>query len=105
MKVIRCPLVPRGFCVNLLGTIWARDTSWIDEKVINHERIHSAQQRELLWIPFYLLYLLEWLYRLVQHRHWKKAYFAISFEREAYTHGDDLSYLAHRRPYSWIKML
>lgn len=104
MKVIRCPLVPRGFCVNLLGTIWARDTSWIDEKVINHERIHSAQQRELLWIPFYLLYLLEWLWRLAQHRHWKKAYFAISFEREAYTHGDDLSYLAHRRPYSWIKM-
>lgn len=105
MKVIRCPLVPKGFCVNLFGTAWTRDTSWIDEKVINHERIHSAQQLELLWIPFYVLYLLEWLYRLVQHKHWKKAYFAISFEREAYAHGDNLSYLKHRRPYSWIKML
>lgn len=96
-------MVPRGYCINLFGTVWARDISWINDKVINHERIHTAQQRELLFLPFYILYLLEWLYRLLQHRDWKKAYYAISFEREAYRHGGDLSYLRHRRPYSWIK--
>lgn len=96
MKVIRCRLMPKCFCLNLFGTVWSYDTSWIDEKIINHERIHSAQQRELLWIPFYLLYILEFLYRLAIHKKWMAAYYAISFEREAYTHGDDMTYLKHR---------
>ena len=38
--------MPKGICLNLFGMYLARDTSWIDEKVINHERIHDAQQRE-----------------------------------------------------------
>ncbi len=103
--IIRSRLIPSGFCVNLFGTLWTRDTSWIDETVINHEQIHTAQQRELLFIPFYLLYFIEWLFRLVRHRNWKDAYFAISFEREAYAHGDDLAYLKRRKLYEWIKYL
>lgn len=103
--IVKCRLIPKGICVNLFGTFWARDTSWIDEKVINHERIHTAQQRELLFIPFYLLYLLEWIVCLVRHRNWEQAYFAISFEREAYTHGNDLAYLSRRKHYQWIKHL
>ena len=102
--IIRCPLIPKHYCVNLFGTFWARDTSWIDRYVINHERIHTAQQRELLFIPFYILYLLEWLLRLAQHRNWNKAYMAISFEKEAYAHGHDLSYLPRRKRYAqWRK--
>ncbi len=103
--IIRCPLIPKGYCVNLFGTYWTRDKSWIDAKVINHERIHNAQQRELLFIPFYLLYILEWLWRLVRLRDRKAAYYAISFEREAYAHGHDLTYLKRRRHYGWTKYL
>lgn len=104
--IIRSPLAPKNMCLNLFGTLWARDTSWIDSHVVNHERIHTAQQRELLWLPFYLLYVLEWLVRLVQYRfRWHDAYRNISFEREAYTHGHDLTYLARRRPYSWLRYL
>lgn len=105
MKIFKCPLVPRGYCVNLFGTLWCRDTSWIDAKIINHEHIHDAQQRELLWIPFYILYFIEWFCRLLLYRNRYKAYRNISFEREAYTHGDDLTYLARRRPYAWLKHL
>lgn len=86
----------KGYCLNLFGTLWTRDKSWIDKFVINHERIHTAQMRELLFIPFYILYVVEWLVRLLQYRNWHKAYMNISFEKEAYAHGHDLGYLKRR---------
>ena len=97
--------MPKGYCVNLFGTYWARDTSWIDKYVVNHERIHNAQMRELLFVPFYVLYLLEWLFRLAQYRNQRDAYRNISFEREAYIHGHDLTYLPHRKPFAWTRHL
>lgn len=103
--IIKSKLIPKGFCVNLFGTFWARDTSWIDKYVVNHEKIHTAQQRELLFVPFYLLYLIEWSVRCFQYGNWKEAYYNISFEREAYKHGNDLSYLKNRKHYFWINFL
>lgn len=103
--IVRCPLMPKGFCLNLFGTLWARDTSWIGTCVINHERIHTAQQRELLFVPFYLLYVLEWLVRLCLLRDFNRAYMNISFEREAYSHGRDLTYLQRRRHYAWLSYM
>ena len=97
--------MPKGICINLFGTFWARDTRWIDRYVVNHERIHTAQMRELLFIPFYIIYVLEWLVRLVQYRNWNTAYRNISFEREAYANGDDLSYLPRRSLFAWRKYL
>lgn len=99
--IIKTPLMPKGICLNLFGMYLARDTSWIDEKVINHERIHDAQQREMAYVGFYLAYVIEWLWRLIRLRSWWKAYRAISFEREAYTNGDDLGYLRRRKHYAW----
>lgn len=103
--IVKCPLIPKGICLNLFGVFLARDTSWIDKYVVNHERVHNAQQKELLYVPFYLLYLIEWVVRLVQYRRWKDAYYNISFEREAYAHGHDLNYLKRRRHYSWLHYL
>ncbi len=104
-KIIRCPLVPRRYCVNLFGTIWTRDKGWIDARVINHERIHTRQQRELLFLPFYLLYLLEYFLRLVMLRNHDKAYRAISFEREAYANEADREYLRRRPLFAWTRYL
>lgn len=59
--IITSKLIPKGYCVNLFGTFWTRNPNWIDKYVINHERIHTAQQRELLFIPFYIVYLIEWV--------------------------------------------
>lgn len=101
--IIKSRLIPDGFCVNLFGTLWARDTSWIDKYVVNHERIHTAQQRELLFIPFYIFYLIELCVRRLQYHTWHEAYRNISFEREAYTNGHNLSYLSNRKPYSFIR--
>lgn len=103
--MIRTGLMPKGICLNLFGTFWVKDPSWIDKYVVNHERIHTAQQREMLFVPFYIVYVLEWLVRLIRYRNHHKAYMNISFEREAYSNGNDLGYLPRRRHFAWLRYL
>lgn len=96
--------MPKRFCVNFFGLLLVRDPRWIDAIVVNHERIHTAQMCELLFIPFYVIYFFEWLWRLVQLRNWFEAYRGISFEREAYDNGSHFGYLARRRHFAqWRK--
>jgi len=76
-----------------------------DVVLINHEKIHLRQQLELLIVPFYVLYLLEWVMRTVIYMNSYKAYQNLSFEREAYFNEKDSEYLKNRRPFSFIKYL
>ena len=62
--------------------------------LLNHERIHIAQQKELLIIGFYIQYVLEWLVRLFMKGN---AYRNISFEKEAYKNQSNLDYLKTRK--------
>jgi hypothetical protein len=71
--------------------------------IINHERIHFQQALELLVIPFYVIYVLEWLFKLPFYG--KEAYKNISFEKEAYSNQIDLQYLKNRKRYNWIKLI
>lgn len=73
--------------------------------LINHERIHLRQQLELLVLPFYIWYLLEYLFRLIQFRKHHLAYLNISFEREAYQNEKDLYYLKQRSFAAWLRYL
>lgn len=88
MNVVYNNLIPFwGFCViNLFGVVFARrECRPLPASTINHEAIHTAQMRELLYAGFYLAYGIEWLCRLL--RQWisgASAYRTISFEREAY---------------------
>lgn len=63
---------------------------------LNHEKIHLRQQLEMLVIPFFVWYFLEYLVRLIQYKNAEKAYRNISFEREAYANETDLVYLKNR---------
>mgnify|MGYP001161510973 CR=1 FL=1 len=107
MKVIENKYFPfPGFkAMNLFGVLFVRGNSLIGEETLNHERIHSAQWRELLYIGFLLWYVLEWLVRLIQYRNFDKAYRNISFEREAYANDDNLTYLETRRRFAFVKYL
>ncbi|WP_417289851.1 hypothetical protein [Corallibacter sp.] len=73
-----------------------------DAVLLNHEKIHLKQQLELLIIPFYLLYLIEFFIRLVQYKNMYAAYKNISFEREAYVNEKDLDYLKTRPFYTFV---
>ncbi len=101
MKVIRNRIIPFGCrygAINLFGVLFVKKGMEVTPEVANHEKIHTAQLRELLFIPFYVIYVLEWLWHLARHRGDSyRAYRDISFEREAYDHASDLGYLARRR--------
>jgi len=73
-----------------------------DQTLINHESIHLRQQLELLILPFYIWYLLEYLILRMSMNH-KKAYRNIIFEREAYTAEADLDYLKKRKLWQFLK--
>lgn len=73
-----------------------------DEVLLNHEQIHLRQQIELLVLPFYVLYLLNYLVNLIRYRNHQKAYMSISFEQEAYKMEADLAYLNCRKYCNWL---
>ena len=68
---------------------------------LNHELIHVAQQKELLYIPFFIWYVIEWLVLCIKYRDRLKAYYNIRFEKEAYRHQNDLDYLSKRKHYHY----
>ena len=71
--------------------------------LVNHEKIHIRQQLELLVLPFFIWYGIEFLIRRVQFKNWSRAYRNISFEREAYENEKDLDYLKRRSFWSFFK--
>jgi hypothetical protein len=71
--------------------------------LIRHEQIHLQQQKELLVLPFYILYLIFYLYNLYRFRSHHTAYMQIPFEREAYQHEADFDYLAKRKRWAWLQ--
>ena len=109
MKVVFSSIIPfRGF---LAVTLWPfifvrRKVAGRFTAVTNrHEHIHGRQQVEMLVLPFFLWYLIEWILRLVILRDSKQAYRSISFEQEAYANEGDATYLVNRRPYAWLRYL
>lgn len=97
-------LIPKGFggiaifpFLILRAKVHAADAVYI-----NHEKIHLRQQSELLILPFFIWYGLEFLFRLLQYRDRNLAYRNISFEREAYRNENNLAYLQKR---NWWKFL
>ena len=76
-----------------------------DQIFINHEKIHLAQQLELLLIGFYILYLANYFFNLIKYFNHDKAYRNIVFEKEAYSMESDLRYLRKRKFCEWVTFL
>lgn len=107
MILISKYLVPKGYTgLTVYPFVFLKyDRLKNDETLINHERIHLRQQLELLVLPFYVFYLVEFLFRLLQYKNWKQAYRNISFERESYLNEDDLNYLKTRKFWQFLEYL
>lgn len=76
--------------------IFISSNTKIDDVLINHERIHLRQQIEMLIIPFYIWYLIEY---------YRKGYYNVSFEKEAYANEKNFNYLKKRRIFGFIRYL
>lgn len=104
MKIIKNNIIPfKGFlAINLFGVLFVRKENEhkLTEEIINHECIHTEQMKELLYIFFYLIYLVEWIIRLLFTMNFHKTYRSISFEKEAYAHMKELDYLNKRKHFA-----
>lgn len=99
-------IVPKGFIGITLwpfGIYVSEDKYLKDEELINHEKIHWAQQKEMVGIIFYIWYGIEYLIRKLFTK--EDPYKNLSFEREANDNENNLEYLSDRKRYSWIKKI
>lgn len=117
MKIVRNNVIPvRGYAaIALFPFLFVRKGVEISDRLIRHEKTHFRQQIELLIIPFYIWYLIEYLVRLIGWLHflkWKEfsvashlAYRNVCFEQEAYNNEHNPDYLPSRKPYAWTEFL
>lgn len=122
MKIIYNNILPpSGYKeIMLLCFVFAHKGTKVTDVDMRHEAIHWEQEKELLIVGFYILYVLMFAFRLVQYAitgyrlelHgfeklslWKTAYRRIPFEREAYCNQNYGGYIKDRQHYCWIKYL
>ncbi|MCF7560591.1 hypothetical protein L3X39_08070 [Sabulilitoribacter multivorans] len=100
-------LVPNGYYgFTFFPFVFLKSKQLKKNKVLlNHEKIHLKQQLEMIILPFYMVYITEFVIRLFQYKDWNKAYRNISFEREAYINEANLDYLTTRKFWSFLKYL
>lgn len=112
MRIVRIGITQRGFkAINLFGVLFARKGARLSDVDMNHEEIHTAQMKELLYVPFYVCYGIEWMVRFVLYTIKSRkmmghtAYKNASFEREAYGNQNNIIYLEGRERYAWTKYI
>ena len=98
-------LIPKGFRgITIFPFVLLRNQTDVSNLIIlNHERIHIRQQLELLILPFFIWYGVEFLIRLLILKDKIQAYRNISFENEAYLNENNLTYLSNRKLFSFMK--
>ena len=96
-------IVPKGFVgITLFPFIFLKKKDLKQDLIlINHEKIHLKQQKELLIIFFYLFYVLEWSIKMFTYKNSYLTYQNLSFEREAYQNENNLSYLKNRKTWNF----
>ena len=102
LLIIRVPFLPAAGMALFPFILVKSNILKSNKLIINHENIHLRQQLELLLIPFYILYLLNYLLNLLHYFSHNKAYKNIVFEREAFSSDQNPDYLKSRRLWAWV---
>lgn len=91
----------------ILREYYVNDPRFINrgKEVVRHESIHIKQQEEMLILPFYVWYGIEWFIKSIRYLSFKKGYEKISFEQEAKKNEKKKTYLKNRKHYSWLKFV
>lgn len=103
----------KGFAaINIFGLIFVRkekkeyyeNNPYAKSVLLNHESIHTSQYKELLYIFYLPLYLLNYIINVfIYGFKLKTAYKNICFEREAYKFQKDMQYInMKRKHFAWI---
>lgn len=73
--------------------------------MLNHEKIHLQQQKEMLWVFFFIWYFIEFALKLLIYRKLMIAYRNLSFEREAYQNESDINYFNKRKFWNFLNYI
>lgn len=88
------------------------------DRSVRHEYIHVKQQEELTFPIFLFLYILNWIWNIVEFIffpliliakafgvpwYYGKPYRTTMFEREAYANDDKIGYLNYRKKFAFFK--
>ena len=103
IKIKKRSFMKRFYAINLFGIIITCEK--LSKESLNHELIHTAQAKELLYVLFYIWYIAEWSVLVLKYRNWMKAYYNIRFEKEAYALQNDMEYLIRRKHYCYLKRI
>ena len=96
---------PRDYrAITLFPFVFYRGEPLTDREML-HENIHLYQQLALLVVPFYLLYLLFWLFALLRYRNWYRTYRAIPFERSAYRLESTTNHSPLSMAFHWLRCI
>ena len=100
-------LIPKGYRgMAVFPFVFMKyDLDKLNKIFVNHEKIHLKQQKEMLILPFFIWYFLEYLFRLIQYKNKDLAYRNISFEREAYAKETDFDYLKNRSLFQFLNYI
>jgi len=100
-------LIPKGYSgLAAFPFVLVKKAGYKENRIfINHEKIHLRQQLELLIIPFFIWYSLEFLIRWYYYQDKNVAYRNLSFESEAYANESNLEYLETRKYFSFLNYL
>lgn len=79
-----------------------KDEKYATDVNNNHELIHIEQQKELMVIPFFILYILNFIINIFRMN--SSPYRNIMFEKEAYGNQDNLNYLKTRKRFNYFKL-
>lgn len=89
--------------INICGIVFYKGE--LSDKTKNHERIHTRQMLETLFIGFYLWYGIEYLIVRFFHKKQNDTYHDVSFEEEVHNNDANLNYLKERKWYAWFKYI
>lgn len=103
MIIVRVPFLPAAGMALFPFILVKTAALKTNKRIINHENIHLRQQLEMLLVPFYVIYLLNYLLNLLYYMNHTKAYLNIAFEREAYTNEGNTNYLKQRKFWAWLR--
>ncbi len=115
LKVKYSSIIPfKGFkAMTFFGTMFVRSEyrgQPISSSTWTHENIHHQQAldfglKNFGYVFFYLLYGLEWIFKLPLYFWGQNPYRELSWEREAYAFQNDSSYLYTRKRFSSFKYI
>ena len=114
-EIIYNKFIPfKGYvAINLFGIIFVRkeykagiETDYLYKSILlNHELVHTAQYKELLYVFYLSLYLLNYIINIFIYFNLEKAYENICFEREARDKEHDSYYLERRQHFAWLSYI